>query len=191
MEPPPPMIWLLRLVLVLVLVTRDTVASSVSVREPTGSYLSYTSTETLSTSTPSLIPRPQLANLTTTKTATTVTNDLLTTTSSQSYTLLIGGESTTTTFAANVTGNATRTTVTFSSSSSPVVNTQPCNGYPEFCSRSYSNITMVAAHNSPFVRPGNVASNQALPVLIQLQNGIRMCKFLWKEQPNKQASKQT
>ncbi|KAK2839163.1 hypothetical protein FQN49_006409 [Arthroderma sp. PD_2] len=56
-------------------------------------------------------------------------------------------------------------------------NTRPCNGYPEFCARSYSNITQVAAHNSPFVRPGNIASNQELEVVTQLNDGIRMLQF--------------
>lgn len=52
-------------------------------------------------------------------------------------------------------------------------NTQPCNQYVEFCKRKYSNITMVGCHNSPFVRPGNVASNQELPVKLQLNDGVR------------------
>lgn len=52
-------------------------------------------------------------------------------------------------------------------------NTQPCNNHVEFCTRKYSNITMVGAHNSPFVRPGNSASNQELPVQMQLDDGIR------------------
>lgn len=63
-------------------------------------------------------------------------------------------------------------------SQTPVVNTQPCNGWPEFCSRRYSNVTMVAAHNSPFVQPGNAASNQALDVTQQLNDGVRMRKYL-------------
>jgi hypothetical protein len=32
---------------------------------------------------------------------------------------------------------------------------------------------MVVAHNSPFVKEHNAASNQALPVLTQLNDGIR------------------
>lgn len=55
-------------------------------------------------------------------------------------------------------------------------NTQPCNGYVEFCQRRFSNISMVVAHNSPFVRPHNAASNQDYPVLNQLNDGIRGCK---------------
>jgi hypothetical protein len=32
---------------------------------------------------------------------------------------------------------------------------------------------MVCAHNSPFVAPGNAGANQDLPVLNQLNDGIR------------------
>jgi hypothetical protein len=53
-------------------------------------------------------------------------------------------------------------------------NTQPCNNYPEFCTRKYSNITEVCAHNSPFARPRNVASNQQYSVTQQLNDGIRV-----------------
>lgn len=52
-------------------------------------------------------------------------------------------------------------------------NTQPCNNYVELCKRKYSNVTFVAAHNSPFVRPGNSGSNQELPVKTQLEDGVR------------------
>ncbi|PHH72660.1 hypothetical protein CDD82_5857 [Ophiocordyceps australis] len=55
----------------------------------------------------------------------------------------------------------------------PPRNTQPCNNYLELCTRKYSNITNVAAHNSPFVRPGNSGSNQELPVKTQLDDGVR------------------
>lgn len=65
-------------------------------------------------------------------------------------------------------GNATET-----SSSSAPVNTQPCNGHVDFCSRKYSNVTVVGTHNSPFVRPGNSASNQELDVTVQLNDGVR------------------
>jgi hypothetical protein len=56
-------------------------------------------------------------------------------------------------------------------------NNTPCNGYPEFCNRKFSNISMVVAHNSPFVREHNAASNQVLPVLNQLNDGIRGCRY--------------
>jgi hypothetical protein len=53
-------------------------------------------------------------------------------------------------------------------------NTTPCNGYKELCYRKYNNITQIAAHNSPFHVPNNVASNQNLGVIAQLDDGIRM-----------------
>ena len=53
-------------------------------------------------------------------------------------------------------------------------NTLPCNNYPEFCNRKYSNITEVCAHNSPFTRPNNVARNQDYGVTQQLNDGIRV-----------------
>lgn len=56
-------------------------------------------------------------------------------------------------------------------------NTRPCNGHVEFCDRKFSNISMVVAHNSPFVRPHNAASNQLYPVLNQLNDGIRGRKY--------------
>lgn len=72
------------------------------------------------------------------------------------------------------TGTATATSgQNGTSTEQPPQNTQPCNRYVEFCKRKYSNITMVGAHNSPFVRPGSVASNQALPVKTQLDDGVR------------------
>ncbi|PNP49600.1 hypothetical protein THARTR1_09611 [Trichoderma harzianum] len=52
-------------------------------------------------------------------------------------------------------------------------NTQPCNNHVELCKRKFSNITQVGCHNSPFVRPGNSGSNQALPVKTQLDDGVR------------------
>lgn len=71
-------------------------------------------------------------------------------------------------------GNATTPTST-TARSRPTQNTTPCNGHPEFCSRRFSNISMVVAHNSPFVVPHNAASNQVLPVITQLEDGIRGC----------------
>ena len=57
-------------------------------------------------------------------------------------------------------------------------NTRPCNGHVEFCERRFSNVSMVVAHNSPFVKPHNAASNQVYPVLNQLSDGIRGRKLL-------------
>ena len=93
--------------------------------------------------------------------------------SSTSVTLLVGGQRTTST----LNGTAlSKTTASQTSSIAQPTNTTPCNGHPAFCSRRYSNITHVAAHNSPFSRPGNAASNQALDVEYQLEDGIRMRK---------------
>lgn len=89
-------------------------------------------------------------------------------TTSASVTYLVGGQTSTGT----ALHNATSTT-----SSAQPTNTQPCNGHPQFCNRKFSNITMVAAHNSPFVRPNNAASNQVLDVTTQLNDGIRMRKW--------------
>lgn len=71
-------------------------------------------------------------------------------------------------------GGSNNTTTT--SSSARPKNSAACNNYPEFCTRRYSNITEVCAHNSPFVRENNVASNQMLGVTDQLDDGIRMCR---------------
>lgn len=60
-----------------------------------------------------------------------------------------------------------------SSSAAPAT----CNGHAAFCSRRYSDVTVVGAHNSPFVRPHNVAANQARPVLTQLDDGIRLLQL--------------
>ena len=65
-------------------------------------------------------------------------------------------------------------TETSASSTPTPTNTTLCNGYVEFCNRQYSNITYVAAHNSPFNIPNNLASNQDYGVITQLDNGIRM-----------------
>lgn len=135
----------------------------------TGTYESVTTTITVSTS--------SSLDLTTTPTATTgtasATANSTETTTSASITLLVGGQGT----APNATANGTMFASSTSSSSPLPTNTQPCNGYVEFCARNYSNITVVAAHNSPFVRPGSFAANQQYPVTTQLNDGIRMRRF--------------
>jgi hypothetical protein len=65
-------------------------------------------------------------------------------------------------------------TGTATSSAPAVSNTVPCNNYPEFCSRKYSNITEVCAHNSAFSIKNNAASNQVLSIYDQLNDGVRM-----------------
>ena len=105
-------------------------------------------------------------------TTTTGNSTSATSATSATQTLLVGSAQTSSVSNGTSSGNATAT-----SSSAPPVNTVPCNGHRSFCSRSYSNITHIAAHNSPFVRPGNVASNQMLEVETQLNDGVRMLQF--------------
>ncbi|KAF2210449.1 hypothetical protein CERZMDRAFT_6251, partial [Cercospora zeae-maydis SCOH1-5] len=71
----------------------------------------------------------------------------------------------------NGTSNSTASST---SSAARPTNTVPCNGWPEFCTRKYSNISMITSHNSAFVVPNNAASNQELPILTQLNDGVRM-----------------
>ena len=67
-------------------------------------------------------------------------------------------------------------TATTTSSAPVASNKVPCNNYPEFCNRKYSNITEVCANNSAFSIKNNAASNQALGIVDQLDDGIRMSK---------------
>ncbi|KAJ5489405.1 secreted protein [Penicillium diatomitis] len=137
---------------------------------PSGSYITYSTTITLANGKSSVLVSTQTAR---NATFTSGNQTAVSTTSSDSLTVLVGGGHTTT-----LTGNSTmNATATATATQAPVKNTRPCNGHPEYCSRSYSNITMVAAHNSPFVRKGSAASNQMLPVTTQLDDGIRMLQF--------------
>jgi hypothetical protein len=68
-------------------------------------------------------------------------------------------------------------TATTTNSAPIASNTVPCNNYPEFCNRTYSNITEVCAHNSAFSIKNNAASNQELGIVDQLNDGIRMSKW--------------
>lgn len=111
---------------------------------PTGPYVTYTSKITLR-----------------------LPNDTMTTSNTQTSTYT---GSFTSTSSITTAGNFSQT----STGPAEPTNTQPCNNYVELCTRKYSNITFVAAHNSPFVRPGNTASNQELPVDMQLNDGIRL-----------------
>lgn len=86
------------------------------------------------------------------------------------------GEKGTITLSANSTTETTVSPTSTSATPTPV-NTRPCNGYVEFCARNYSNITVVGAHNSPFDRPGSLASNQYFDVTTQLNDGIRFLQF--------------
>ncbi|KAJ5951238.1 uncharacterized protein N7479_009651 [Penicillium vulpinum] len=138
---------------------------------PSGTYQDYSTTLTLSDGDKSIAPSPTHSNGTM-----TASNQTAITTTSNSLTLLVGGGGTT--VIGNSSMNATATASTTSTATqTPIVNTRPCNNYPELCVRKYSNITMVAAHNSPFVRPNNVAANQALDVTSQLDDGVRTLQF--------------
>jgi hypothetical protein len=74
----------------------------------------------------------------------------------------------------NIGADKTSTATTTKSAPARPSNTQACNNYPEFCTRKYSNITEVAAHNSPFTRENNAARNQEYAVTQQLGDGIRV-----------------
>ncbi|RMY66935.1 hypothetical protein D0863_08116 [Hortaea werneckii] len=88
-------------------------------------------------------------------------------TTTETITTITGGDSSTST---RTTGSATSST-----STGPIPsNTVPCNNYPEFCSRQYSNITQICAHNSYFSVKNNAASNQDYDMHTQLDDGIRM-----------------
>ncbi|KAK5273053.1 hypothetical protein LTR99_002446 [Exophiala xenobiotica] len=114
-------------------------------------------------------------NATATAAASSSGSSNATTTSTSSATAtVLSGTARTTSLNGTMTGNSTATAT---SSSATPTNTVPCNGHSQFCQRKYSNITQVAAHNSPFVRSGNLAANQVLDVTTQLNDGIRMLQF--------------
>lgn len=136
---------------------------------PSGTYQDFSTTLTLTDGDTSIITSTTRHNGTM-----TASNQTAVTTTSDSLTLLVGGGGTT--VIGNNSMNATAT-ATSSATNTPVVNTRPCNNYAEFCTRKYSNITMVAAHNSPFVRKNNIAANQVLDVTTQLNDGIRTRKW--------------
>ena len=131
---------------------------------PTGSQISYLSYSTTITLSSTIITTAE----NTTVTSAAVSNATDSTASSsvsstiETATLLVG------------TNGGSRSNATSTSSAPVASNTVPCNDYVEFCERKYSNITMVTAHNSPFVNPNNVAANQDYGVVAQLNDGIRM-----------------
>lgn len=124
-------------------------------------------------------PTYTLAKSTLTLATTTLTSDVASATDNATETetrgtgtvVIISGSIT-----SQVTGTRSgnfSTTASSTSTAPTVTNTQPCNNYVELCERRYSNITNVGCHNSPFVRPGSAASNQALDVTAQLNDGVR------------------
>jgi hypothetical protein len=126
------------------------------------SYLSYSTTSTIRSS--SIIG--DASTISSSSSSASGTASSADSTSTSETLSLINGGGSNSTFAI---GGATST-----STAAIPTNTQPCNNYPEFCSRKYSNITEITAHNSPFARRNNAASNQALDVIDQLNDGIRM-----------------
>ncbi|KAL2041064.1 hypothetical protein N7G274_006008 [Stereocaulon virgatum] len=143
--------------------TQTTGSLDANLGVPTGSYLSYSTTVSFNHSVSIFATLNAAANVSSTTTST-----------STSISLLHGtvGASSAFSLNATMTGNSTASNTT--STSATPTNTQACNNYPEFCERSYSNITYVAAHNSPFVAPNNAGANQQLGVIKQLDDGIRM-----------------
>lgn len=109
---------------------------------PTGSYVSYSSTITVSTTSGEL---GSISNVATSIGTGNVSSFSTTDVISSSSQLLLQGSVTTT---LNGTGSVNATATSTSTSAQPT-NTTPCNNYPEFCSRQYSNVTEVSAHNSP------------------------------------------
>ncbi|KIW50941.1 hypothetical protein PV05_09717 [Exophiala xenobiotica] len=143
-----------------------------------GTYADVSTTITF-TATTNYATIPDLSSLMATDNATAAasspgsSNATTTSTSSATATVLSGTARTT-----SLNGTTTRnSTTTATSSSARPTNTVPCNGHPQFCQRKYSNITQVAAHNSPFIRSGSLAANQELDVTTQLNDGIRMLQF--------------
>ncbi len=102
------------------------------------------------------------------------------TTTSKPRLILTGStKETSTTVAHSVNGTITSSvsTVSTTESAPEPTNTQPCNGHAEFCNRKYSNLTQIAAHNSPFVKPNNAAANQDFDTITQLNDGVRMLQI--------------
>jgi len=52
-----------------------------------------------------------------------------------------------------------------------------CNGHPEFCNRSFGNVTFVGAHDSYAIGVNNLAVNQDQSITQQLNDGIRMLQM--------------
>ncbi|KAI0383186.1 PLC-like phosphodiesterase [Hypomontagnella monticulosa] len=127
---------------------------------PTGPYQSFTSQVTLGTSLGSI------DNGATSMGANNMTRTTISSSTSDPVTFLTGSATSTTALSGNFSSSTTSPTPA-------VTNTQPCNNYPEFCSRKYSNITHVACHNSPFITPNNLAANQQYDVISQLNDGVR------------------
>jgi hypothetical protein len=146
---------------------------------PTGSYITYSSTVTVGTSSTPITTSPLLSTVT--SGSTTITSTIGSTTIFSYNTGDIVGNATSSTGSSSSSqlflSGKPQPTTTSNSTGTATSDTGPlptCNQYAEFCNRSYGNITEVSAHNSPFVRANNAAANQALDVTMQLDDGIRM-----------------
>lgn len=129
--------------------------------DPRASYSSFTST--ISLSRPDEFTYLSGSSSTTRQNQTITTNGTTLVTASSTQTLL--------------TASSRNSTAARTSTAARPSNTTPCNGYPEFCSRGYGNVTHIGAHNSPFDIQGNVASNQEYDVITQLNDGVRLLQF--------------
>jgi hypothetical protein len=161
-----------------VLVLTGATSTSGTATVPTGSYITYSSTITVSKSSQSTGSTSSTGSTTTGSATGNSTSGSTTITSSTESRTLLAGSTRTHTSSSSINGTATgnstiSSTSTSTSTSAQPTNTTPCNNYAEFCARKYSNLTQVAAHNSPFVGTG-AAANQAYSVTTQLNDGIRL-----------------
>ena len=140
---------------------------------PTGPGVTYLTYDSTSTANGSLT---DFATTFANQNASTAISSSSSTSTSPSVTILQGtmGSESSTAPSLNGTGMRNGTVSNTTSTSATPVNTRPCNNYPQLCDRKYSNITYVAAHNSPFKNSNNAAANQLLTVTDQLNDGIRM-----------------
>ncbi|KAI0143901.1 PLC-like phosphodiesterase [Hypoxylon sp. NC0597] len=138
----------------------DSTVTFTEAATPTGPYQSFSTQITLGTDLGSI------GSVASSMGSDNITRSTISSSTSDTVTFLTGSAATTTTLAGNFSSSTTSPTP-------QVTNTQPCNNYPEFCSRKYSNITHVACHNSPFITPNNLAANQQYDVTAQLNDGVR------------------
>lgn len=135
--------------------TLSTIAPS-NVSIPTGSYITYSSTVTLSSSV--------------TSAANVSSNGTASSTSRSNSNVIVG--------------SSRSSTGTSTGSAAAPSNTTPCNQYAEFCTRKYSNLTQVCAHNSAFAVKNNIFSNQDVSITGQLNDGVRMSRSSRKRPPS-------
>ncbi|KAL1639746.1 hypothetical protein SLS58_007644 [Diplodia intermedia] len=141
---------------------------------PTGTYISYSSTVRVSTGDDDDGTGIRTKTPTAGASASISEEKTVTVKTQHTITLLTGADGTRTYTGGPLTPTPGNSTSSESSSSAVPTNTQPCNGYTDLCSRKFSNVTEVCAHNSPFTVKNNAASNQNFDVTTQLNDGIRM-----------------